>query len=470
MIAALAGLVLPVAVAWWVLRAFALRPATDSRLTRAGVACCLGIGFSSLTTFAAVTLGFFPGPAFVATDAAGWVILGVLARRRARRTPLQDPLDDAPAPGVLAAGDWLARGAFVVVAAAALAVPVIEYLAAAPHGQWDAWAIWNQKARFLYRAGDGWTVSMALSWAQPGHPVLVSASVARLWAYAGGELTAVPALLSGVYGATVVAVVMGALNVRRTRAWVAGSVLVAPFAFSHLVAAQTADLPVAMLVVASLAMLRQDDALVWRDHRRARSAMLLAGVLGGLAMWTKNEGAVFLLASGLLVAWIALRHGHARDMLWWAAGAAPILAVVAWFKLILAAAAPPVYGPSTTAAALGYLLSPDRHERVIDLMWPLFLGWGGPWARWSLPLAMCAALAMALTPAGRSGRGILMVVALMLIGYYSAYLVSSMELVHLVTTTYERLIMQVWPAMILAAVSVGEPAAAALPARVGGGN
>ena len=96
-------------------------------------------------------------------------------------------------------------------------------------------------------------------------------------------------------------------------------------------------------------------------------------------------------------------------------------------------------------------------------MWPLFLGWGGPWARWSLPVAMCAALAMAITPAGRSGRGILMVVALMLIGYYSAYLISSMELVHLVSTTYERLIMQVWPAMILAALSVGEPAVAALP-------
>ena len=251
MIAALAGLFLPVAVAWWALRAFGLRPATDSRLTTAGVACCLGIGLSSLTTFAAVTLGFFPGPAFVATDAAGWVILGVLVRRRARRTPLHDPGGEAPAPRALTPGDWLARGAFVVVAAAAVAVPVIEYLAA-PHGQWDAWAIWNQKARFLYRAGDGWTASMALTWAQPGHPVLVSASVARLWAYAGGELTAVPALLSGVYGATVIAVVMGALNVRRTRAWVAGSVLVAPFAFSHLVAAQTADLPVSMLVVASL--------------------------------------------------------------------------------------------------------------------------------------------------------------------------------------------------------------------------
>jgi hypothetical protein len=469
MIAAVVGLFLPVMAAWWALQAFDLRPATDSRLTRAGVACCLGIGLSSLTTFAAVTLGFFPGPSFVAVDAAGWVVLGALARWRAGRTPLRDGVEGSAPLRALTPTDWLARGAFVAVAAAAIAVPVIEYLAA-PHGQWDAWAIWNQKARFLYRVGDGWTASMGLSWAQPGHPVLVSASVARLWAYAGAELTVVPALLSGVYGATVLAIVMGALNVGRTRAWVAGSVLIAPFAFSHLVAAQTADLPVSMLVVASLAMLRQDDPRVWREPGRARSAMLLAGLLGGLAMWTKNEGAVFLLASWMLVVWIALRHGRRRDMIWWAVGAAPILAVVAWFKLILAAAAPPVYGPTSAAAALGYLLSPDRHGRVVELMWPLFLNWGGPWAGWSLPVVMCAALAMALTPAGRSGRGVLVVVATMLVGYYGAYLVSSMELTHLVTTTYERLIMQVWPAMILAGLSVAEPAAATLPGQVGGGG
>ena len=183
--------------------------------------------------------------------------------------------------------------------------------------------------------------------------MLVSSSVARLWAYAGDELTFAPALLAGVFGATVLAVVMGTLNVARTRAWVAGSVLAAPFAFSHLMAAQTADLPVSMLVVASLAMLRQDDPRVWRDSTRARSALLLAGLLAGLTAWTKNEGAVFLGASALLVVWIAVRHGHLRDMAWWVVGAAPVLALVAWFKLIVAAAAPPVYGPATSGAGGG---------------------------------------------------------------------------------------------------------------------
>jgi hypothetical protein len=63
----------------------------------------------------------------------------------------------------------------------------------------------------------------------------------------------------------------------------------------------------------------------------------------------------------------------------------------------------------------------------------------------------------------------LAVVAVMLIGYYGAYLVTSMEVTQLVANTYERLIMQVWPALVLAALSVGEPAIAALPRSVGGG-
>jgi hypothetical protein len=191
--------------------------------------------------------------------------------------------------------------------------------------------------------------------------------------------------------------------------------------------------------------------------------------LASLAVWTKNEGAVFLIASALLVAWIGLRHGRARDMAWWVAGAAPVLALVAWFKLVLVASAP-VYGPSTTAAALDYALSADRHDRVIGLMWPFFLTWGGPWAGLSLPVVMCAAVGLALTPAGRSGRGVLAVVAVMLFGYYGAYLVTSMDLTWLVATTYERLIMQVWPALVLAASSVGDGVIPAVPRSIQGGN
>jgi hypothetical protein len=147
-----------------------------------------------------------------------------------------------------------------------------------------------------------------------------------------------------------------------------------------------------------------------------------------------------------------------------------VLAFVAWFKLIVTGAAATVYGPTSSGAAVASLLSSERHARVMEEMGPLFVSWGGPWARWSLPIMMCAATGLAFTPVGRSGRGVLAVVAVMLLGYYSAWLVTSMDLEWLVRTTQERLVMQVWPALVLAALSVGEPAIAALPRRVGGGD
>lgn len=456
MILALAGLLLPAVAAWWVLRALRLRVPGDSPVLTIAVACALGIGASSLVTFAAVFLRAFPGPLFVAADAGLWLLLS-LAAWWWTRGRIAEP---QAAPRVRptrewTAADWLARVACVAVIAAACAVPVIEYLKS-PHGQWDAWAIWNQKARFLFRAGDGWTASMSIPWSQPGHPLLVSLSVARLWAYAGAELTAVPAVLSAFYGATTVAVVMGALDTGRARAWVAGAVLVSPPAFSHLMAAQTADLAFAMFAIASLAMLRQDDPTRWQQRDRARSALLLSGLCVGLSVWTKNEGLMLLVAAASLVAWVAVRHGRWQDAAWWVAGVAPVAVVVAYYKLVVAVV-PPEYVAGAGTTLVQQLTSVDRHAAVWSLMRPMWFGWGGPFAGWSLPVVMVAAVAMALTPTGRSGRGILAVVAMMLAGYYTVYILTPLDLAWLVGTTFERLAMQVWPALVIVALSVGQP-------------
>jgi len=458
MIFALAALLLPAVAAWWVLRALRLSVPGDSRVLTAAVAGALGIGAASLVTFAAVTAGAFPGRGFVGADAGLWLglwlVAWLLTRVRAKAAGAAPRIGRERRWTV---ADWLVRAACVALVAASCAVPVIEYLRS-PHGQWDAWAIWNQKARFLFRAGEDWTASMSIPWSQPGHPLLVSLSVARLWAYAGAELTAAPALLSGLFGVLTVAAVMGALDVGRARAWVAGSVLVAPLTFSHLAAAQTADLPVAMFVVTSLAMLRQDDPAAWRQPGRVRSALLLAGALGGLSAWTKNEGVLFVAASGCLVAWAVVRHGRWQDIRWWIGGVAPLAAMVGYFKLVLIPVLPEYVAGATGAGVMEQLTSSGRHAAVLGLVWPMWLSWGGPLARGSLPVGMATALLSSLTPRGRAGRGTLAVVAMMLAGYYVAFLLTTLDLSWMVATSFERLVMQVWPALVMAALSVGHTA------------
>src|SRR5581483_2604110 len=51
-----------------------------------------------------------------------------------------------------------------------------------PHGDYDAMAIWNSHARYLYRAGPHWQRAMRNTF-HPDYPLLVPATTARLWRY-----------------------------------------------------------------------------------------------------------------------------------------------------------------------------------------------------------------------------------------------------------------------------------------------
>ena len=455
MIAAVIGLLLPVAAVWLWARAFASSVYTrGSTLLSVALAFALGIGAASVTTFWFVVSGGAIGRGFVAADALLWTLVSVGALRRLRRTPLSDrwradAAGSSPASRLTPA-DWLARIVFALVAAVALSTIVTEYIAS-PHGQWDAWAIWNQKARFLIRGGDKWDAFLGVSWSIPSHPLLVSVSVARLWAYAGAELTLVPAMLSFSFAAACVAAVMAALDLRRRRAWIAGAVLLAPATFVQQAAAQTSDLPAGLFVVTTLIMLRNAN---WGAATEARGALFFAGVAGSLAAWTKNEGLLLFSVATFFVACIALGRGRIRPLAWWAAGAAPALLTIAWLKLTIAQMPPGYLAEGDTLATLvGRFLSPQRQAVVGKLVWQYVIRWGGPRAAGALPLAMAAAAVGACTSGGRQVRGEVAIVALMMVGYYAVWLVSPLDTVWLVGTSFDRVLIQMWPPIVLAAFS-----------------
>lgn len=455
MIAAVIGLLLPVAASWLSLLALYLRRPGDSRTLTAAVAFGGGIGLSSLSTFWLMAHWSLTGAWFVATDACLWTAVGAAAWWRLRRTEPSSPrLSDAhpsPAPSYLMTANRLVRLAFWVVAAVALATTATEYIAS-PHGQWDAWAIWNQKARFLFRAGDQWTASLAVSWSNPSHPLQVSASVARLWSYAGAELTALPAMLSVSFGAATTAAVMAALDLRRARAWIAGAVLLAPGTLVQQAAAQTSDLPTGFFVVLTFILLRKGR---WGAAADARGALFLAGVAGGLAAWTKNEGLLFFCAATLFVACVALRRVRIQPVAWWAAGAVPALVTIAWIKLAIAQVPAPYFSEDQTFAALvERFLSPERHAIVGGIVWQHWIRWGGPRAAGVLPLAMAAATVAACTRGEWPVRGEVAIVALMVLGYYAVWVLSPIDTAWLVSTSFDRLLVQLWPSIVLAAFSI----------------
>ena len=454
MMTALPALLLPLVAAWVLLGATPLGVVVQRRpVLRVGLAVSVGLGLSALLTSWWLLFGAALDARFLLVDTLLWaavIVMGWRASRAERPTPRAS----SPQLPAWHLTDLAARIAFVLVALMAVVAIVAQYRAY-PLGQWDAWAIWNEKARFLIRGGDDWTGLLTVGFSNPSHPWLVSASVARLWAYAGAELTILPTLVGSVAGGAVVCVVMGALDVRRTRAFVAGAVLLAPAVFVHQFAMQQADIPLALFVVAALSMLLTEPSGEWTDTQRA-SALFLLGLLTGLAAWTKNEGLALLVAGGVSGWWFLARHGRYAQVGWWVAGAAPGVLTVLWFTQVVAQTPPPYLADTQTlGSVLSQILSPERHLIVAQHIGPLWIDWGGPWSAGALPVVMVSAIAAAA--ARPALRGPVAAVALLATAYYLVYLLSQLDIAVLVTDTFPRLTSQVWPMLVLAACALNEP-------------
>jgi hypothetical protein len=419
----------------------------------AALACCLGLAASSLTTTGLLVAGLTPRHSrFVAMDALIWgaiAVIGWRMRRTRGRSSPDGPAQDAvesrgeARPGV-PGPVWLVRVVFGATACLAVAAVTATH-AAAPHGEWDAWAIWNLHARFLFRAGEAWRSLLAIEWAQPEYPLLLPASVARVWAYAGRETTIGPALIGAACGAAAVIIVIAAIGTDRRRAWIAGALVLGAGSFLLQIPSQCADVPLAAFMVAALAVTcGRDGPLQMREGLPA--AALAAGALSASSAWMKNEGLVFLLLMLLCVTAAAVWRGRARQWWWWAAGAAPALLVVAWFKLTLAPTGSLLQEP--LGSRVGYLIDLDRHLAVATLMAQHILRWGTSLAVPVVPLVGLAAV-WAFIRGGVLTRVMVGVVGLMLGAYYLVYLTTPFDLAWHVSTSFDRLMAQLWPSLVL---------------------
>ena len=265
---ALVALALPTVAAWAILGAVfgACRPSVVAVAGRVAAAALVGVGLSSIVPFAYLMSGGALDRSYVAFDAALFVVLGggaaLLARRS--RAPEETAGSAEHRPLVLVA---------VVVVAVALVVSAVAFARASrvmPHGGWDAWAIWNLRARFLLRAGAGWRSAFSpdLLWSQIGYPLLLPLSVARTWAY-GGESTFAPAAVAAVF--TFSAPVALGAAVARAAGIEAGAtaalVLLGTVQLVALGATQYADVAVAAYLVAALGALLEARGF---GGRRAR--------------------------------------------------------------------------------------------------------------------------------------------------------------------------------------------------------
>jgi hypothetical protein len=311
-----------------------------------------------------------------------------------------------------------------------------------PQGGWDAFSIWNLRARFLlHTATWKFAVTPFPVGAHMEYPLLLSSVVARGWTYGGSPSPNVPIATAFVFAVGLVLLLVSTLALARgaSAGLLAGVILLASPAFMTQAPSEYADVPLAFFFLAALALITQG---------RTSRCLSLAGVFAGFAAWTKNEGAlvVVALAAALIVsAWrstgwrSATRQGGIFLL-----GALPGLLLVLWFKVALA---PPDPLAGQMTVGLG--------QKFFD---------GGRWLKvaggflkqaWEvhlLPLALLAVTCGLLRLRPRQERSPVPLPAVLLVlgGYFAIFLVTKDDLDWLFATALDRLYMHVWPALVLA--------------------
>jgi hypothetical protein len=436
---------------------------------RASLAVGLGTGLSSCTCFLWLLLVGPPGKTYFALDLIGFAAAAyVLMRSRvgqgrentggASRTGQPSggaPGDATPNAATAAPPESrLARPTLLPLAVVYCLAMLLAVLGMAatywtqPHGDWDAWNIWNLRARFLFRAGDDWRQAFAPVFPHTDYPLLLPCSNARCWSYLGSDPTWVPWLTGTLFTLAAVGLLTsGVCRLRgRSHGLLAGLVLLGTVAFLARGASQYADVPLAMFFLAGVLLPVLYDA----SDRPWPGLLLLAGTCAGLAAWTKNEGLLFVLALLAVRGLLAVRRRTAKSLGQWALvvlGCAPPLVLVAIQKTCLESHNDVMSGQNWQAAC-ARLTDWPRYGEIARALAGYMYQAGKAWL-FVLPLCFLL-LGPAKSGCRTPGRGTALgCFALMLAGYCLVYLISPLDLNWQLRTSADRLLVQLWPMLVL---------------------
>jgi hypothetical protein len=422
----------------------------------ASLAVGLGFGLSACASFLSLSLfGAFPH-GLIVTDVGLLLLLGIAGFWAFARNAPRAAADAPPAalsPGRLR---WLLCCALAITLVCALLTFVLLSLRS-PHGAWDAWMIWNLRARFIMRAGSDWrdAFSGLLGALHPDYPLLLPLSVARLWQYLGWESQAAPTAIAMLFTFSTVALAWASLAILRTpsQAALAALLLLGTSALLMHGAFQIADVPLGYFILATLAGLCLKDRL----PERGTALLVVTGMTAGLAAWMKNEGWLVLVSVVLARAsvlgrtrsWASWRH----ELRAFVSGLAPVLLVVLYFKFALAP-------PNDLLSHLGWhetvprLLEPMRYVEMLQGFEDAVVDLGRAALINPLLVLLFYLVCVGIEPDERDRRGLatgFVTLGLMVNGYGLVYLTTSAALALHMANSAERLLLQLWPSAVFLA-------------------
>jgi hypothetical protein len=344
-------------------------------------------------------------------------------------------------------------GSYVLFCCALLMALLLFILVSlrAPYGEWDAWTIWNLRARFLFRGGVLWKSAFTnlLDWSHPDYPLLVPLSVAFGWETIGHETVAMPMVLGIIFVLSTIFLSFSSLTELRgpRQGLLAGLTLLGtPFLVRH-GAAQYADVPLGFFFLSTIVLLAFYDRL----PSKSRKILFLAGMAAGFSAWTKNEGILFLLVIVITRFLVMMRAGGwktaVQETVAVSLGIIPVLLVIIYFK---GEVAPPNdLISSQGVTTLRKLLDYSRYFQILRAYFIIGVKFTGGII--GLPLLILYLSLMGLKK-GQETRvtayTALITVSLMLTVYFFIHLVTPYDLAWHLEHSVDRLFLPLWPTAV----------------------
>jgi hypothetical protein len=362
------------------------------------------------------------------------------------------------------APEWPTRvlmASFAIAAITALYQATVRVIAH-PHGEgWDAFAIWNLHARFLFLGGAHWRdgFNSIIPWSHPDYPLLLPAATAHLWTYLGHDDPLGPAIVGLIFMFSTLALLVSSLVSLRGRhaAMLGGLALSSTPFFIEQGTSQYADVPLSFFILASLVLLH-----VARIHSKSKklAPMMLSGMAAGFAAWTKNEGLLFLAALLVALVWAAISGARQQDssgelartrslLAYFLLGSTPLLLLIFWFKRDIAAPGDLFSSPSTM---IQKILTPTRYWIILQWFAKELLRFGNWWIIPGTVAMFAFFLVLSFRRRKSESSPVLYLSTLTLIltlaGYFAIYLITPRDLYWHLRFSLNRLFLQLWPSAI----------------------
>jgi hypothetical protein len=317
-----------------------------------------------------------------------------------------------------------------------------------PHGRWDAWYIWNMRARFLYRAKN-WIDAFSPVLAHSDYPPLLPLNIARYWFQLKNETIRVPALIAFCFTFGSVGLIVSSFFIfsNKIKGYLAGMILVGTPFFLFLGADQIADNPIAFYFLATVILFYVYDMM----PNLGVGFLILAGAMAGFSGWTKNEGLLFIVAIPLARLFVPKQDWrmYGKTMIFYLLGLFPILITILIFKTYVAPQND-LWSNQGFVSLLNKLIDFKRYIQIGKAFGSTLYNFGY-WPTFSLNALLIVYAFLFGFSWSRLRKDLLFFLVLFLImfvGYFFVFVLSPHDLSWHLRTALERLCLQFWPSLL----------------------